>query len=151
MNGKKWTFLVFSSDLIIHWYLIALYVLISQFPWSRMSEILTSEDDPKRYDRYTVFIFFHTNISTTFQNSITKPCHLHPSYDTLRWLLALLQSTIPPCWYHVLMFFTLPCNIVIYLSISPSPSPQLEGLLLENRDFFKPQLKSSLYPWYMTY
>ena len=67
MNGKKWTYLVFLPDLIIHWYLIMLYVLISQFPWSRMSAILTSQDDPKWIDRYTVFLFLQINIPSTFK------------------------------------------------------------------------------------
>ena len=52
---------------------------------------------------------------------------------------------------YILFFFTLPRNIVISVFISPSPSPQLEGLLLDNRDFFKSQFKCSLYPWHVTY
>ena len=151
MNGKKWTFLVFLSDLIFRWYLIMLYVLISQLPWSGMSQILTSYDDPKWIDRYTVFLFLHIKVPSTFQNSIIKLPHLHHSYDTLRWLLALLQSTVAPWWHHILFFYTLPCNIAVGVFISPSPSLQLAGLLLENRDFFKPQFKSSFYPWHVIY
>ena len=151
MNGKKWTYLVFLPDLIIHWYLIMLYVLISQFPWSRMSAILTSQDDPKWIDRYTVFLFLHITIPSTFQNSIIKLSHLRHSYDTLRWLLAVLQCTVAPWWHHILFFFTLPCNIAVCVFIPSCPSPQIEGLLWENRDFSKPQFKSSLYPWHVIY
>ena len=81
--------------------------------------------------------------STQYPINLSKLHHKTIPFASLLWHTQMapsfIQSTVAPCWHHIL-FFTLPCNKAICVFISPFPSLQVVGLLLENRDFFKPQL-----------